>query len=892
MFGTVLVPWLLLGLASVDAPPANGEAHAIDVPGGIAAVAEAAGLSPDIAPPRLIVALTRLLHARGEQPVKAQQTTQEKERQEALARVGKHLDAMVAAPSVAVDRVPSPIPAALWPLVAFDSDVPPSSLFLAIVRSRRASLLYHGLAALDEETLTYFTKKPDVMTRVARESAGAFAAFGRSLQVHGGQVVLPGGAAGVELWRSVLQNDPSDTDRLIVELLGRREGRLAFFFDTLAHLDSARLRLVLGDDAADMSARQRRFSQMFDAFTHAAPAWRVDAAPFERPAADPAHVLRTLALDADGSLAGPSQARFWSMLWQDESVPDEIERSADHAIDAAELVARVTQSEPAIARERLDTLHFVQRVFQGSSRATAAMVRAGRAFPRFPALLLTLERMGARDAAMFAAAADRAEAINDIENDEAQRLALAQFQGVLALLDRARFRGSLSSSASLSLTAALLDVPVARDAGYEGRVARWLEAHLLSKGDADGNAEERIQRFLAGAPDPPVALQWEGHPYRVDVFGAELRRLQEIRRRQMSTTMDAALDAVRRASSTGEHGRDLRRTADRAVADAVLGLLYAVHAGDTSGPIRYAPDLARRHDFGQRRRTEAGRLRSAWSLPQEQQASVAPWHVSGSLLGLDIALSRLLIRRLSDEPPPQIPRLLGVERRTFAKTLALLNPRDMRDDDRDAIVAAIARGRARVAGLKAGSTMQSGGPAESRRDRPGLDAASSDFEAIARDAALSEWRRNELRWIQRHANGRLASFFSLGELYWLGGGTPPPHRDAWGLFAQPVAGCLCLRLLPPAPWEEAAGTGTLATRLPDLTLRIAELLGGLKLPAALARDAMSYAMEDFLMLAQPAHADDWHALVHQASTLERERLEDYISALTATGPLLSSDQGR
>jgi hypothetical protein len=161
-----------------------------------------------------------------------------------------------------------------------------------------------------------------------------------------------------------------------------------------------------------------------------------------------------------------------------------------------------------------------------------------------------------------------------------------------------------------------------------------------------------------------------------------------------------------------------------------------------------------------------------------------------------------------------------------------------------------------------------------------------------RDAALSAWRRAELRWIVAHAPERTARFFSLGELYWLGGGAPLQRPHAWGIFALSDAGCLCLRFPAPAPWEDAlglSGAGTLATRVPDLALRIAELLSELRLPSILARDTLAYATEEFLTLAQPAHPDDWTAMMDQAKALGRERVEDYISALTAAGPLVPGD---
>jgi hypothetical protein len=884
MFVAILIlGWSSVGFAS---PAARAEEYTIAVPGGIGALARAAGLAADVTPPRLIVELARLLHGRTEHDLKPQRTTQEKETLETLSRVRAHLASVTAAAQPAVDRVPSPIAVGLWPRVAFASDTPPHNLFAAIVGDRRASLLYHGLAALDDETLTYFNGRPELLARVVRECPGAFAAFGRSLQVRDQRLMFPGGPGTFELWRAVLDSDPTDTDRSILELLGRRDGRFAFFLDTLAHLDPARLRFALGGGTGDGSTRQRQFKALMDAFSNAAPGWRVEAAPFERPAADPAIVLRSLSVAADGSLSGPAGARFWSLLWEDDAVED-LERSTDaDRVDAASIVSRVSQDEPAIARDRLEGLQFVQRLFSDRTTGSTQALRAARAFSRLPALLLTLERIGVRDAATLVAAADRAGTINGIEDESAQRLALAQFQGSLSLVERAQFSGSLTPVEARALVSALIQIPVSSDGGYEGRVGAWIEERLLNAqgligpgapGGTDAGVEDRILQLLAGPSSHGLPLRWEDHLYRVDLGAAELRRLRSIRQRQTSTSVDAALEAVRRALASSARGHDLRarqRAADTAVADAVLGLVYAVHGGDPGGPIRYAPDLARRHDFGQRRRTVTGRLRAAWSLPQEQQGSVVPWHVSGALLALDIGLSRLTLRRMSDEPPLQVPRLHGAERRTFIRTVAMLNPRDMLDPDRDAIVAALARGRARVS---------------CRGDACVAPTDGSTIDAIARAAGLSEWRRAELRWIRAHRPEQAERFFSLSELYWLGGGANLQRPDAWGVFALPAVGCLCLRFPGPGAWEETmglSGTGIMSTRVPDLALRLAEWLAELQLPALLGRDTLAFAIDDFLTMAQPAHPDDWTALVDQAKALDRERVEDYISALAATGPLV------
>ncbi len=92
-------------------------------------------------------------------------------------------------------------------------------------------------------------------------------------------------------------------------------------------------------------------------------------------------------------------------------------------------------------------------------------------------------------------------------------------------------------------------------------------------------------------------------------------------------------------------------------------------------------------------------MRQAWALPKQEIIARAPWHISGSLLGLEVALSSLGLRRVNTERVVDPPTLSANERDAFAVSVALLDPFALRDEDRDAIADAVARGRARVASL-------------------------------------------------------------------------------------------------------------------------------------------------------------------------------------------------
>jgi hypothetical protein len=139
-----------------------------------------------------------------------------------------------------------------------------------------------------------------------------------------------------------------------------------------------------------------------------------------------------------------------------------------------------------------------------------------------------------------------------------------------------------------------------------------------------------------------------------------------------------------------------------------------------------------------------------------------------------------------------------------------------------------------------------------------------------------------------HETDRVASMFSLVEALALGGGLAPDlHR--WGMSMITAEGCPCSRLMPPGRWLTLLGRpplGLTATAVADLHLYTAMMLRELRLPAALAKVVLSAATQDFIDEVKPSDDSDWLTLVRFARTATRERIEDYISAATAAGPLL------
>jgi len=270
-------------------------------------------------------------------------------------------------------------------------------------------------------------------------------------------------------------------------------------------------------------------------------------------------------------------------------------------------------------------------------------------------------------------------------------------------------------------------------------------------------------------------------------------------------------------------------------------------------------------------------------VPRPEVTPGVPWHINGSLLGLDIALAPLALRRLNFERVLEAPKLTSNERDSFALSVSLLNPFQLRDVDRDAISDAVGRGRRRVAGLR---TVNATGATAT--------AAETAFDKVADEIAMEGWRRRAVRWMLKNEGDRIPTMFSATELLVLGGGKPADF-NAWGMAMVTAQGCACSRLTPPGSWLTLLGRpplGLTASSVADMNLHIAIMLRDLRLPAAIAKVVLAGAMQDFIDEVKPTDDSDWLTLARAARTFTRERIEDYVSAATAGGPLMPDQGGR
>jgi len=204
----------------------------------IAAVARLVELDPSRDRARFMSELTRLLYEQF--PPRAPAL--------ALLRNGKPAPALS---QPGLPRVPVPLTAASWSRAIFRRPIDADQLVAAIISDRRASLMCHTLAALDDETLEFLSQHLDVLTRLYEGSAASFAAFGASLHIRDGRVAPPGGDTAIPLWEGALGERVDAPDRFVTALFGVHGGRLAYLYDTIAQLEAPNAAFALGLWIAD-----------------------------------------------------------------------------------------------------------------------------------------------------------------------------------------------------------------------------------------------------------------------------------------------------------------------------------------------------------------------------------------------------------------------------------------------------------------------------------------------------------------------------------------------------------------------------------------------------------------------------------------------------------------
>jgi len=806
--------WLAAAPAARAVEDRPGTLVEIAVPGGVDALAAAAGLP--VPAPRATVALEviRRLHAVVDGDPAAATRRQ---------AVTAALTQPAAQPGAAAGQtIPLPFDEGIWTRVIFARKVTPAGLPAAILTTPRGAWFYYGAIGLDDETRAWFRERPHRLLRIGAQ-VGAFAAFGPSLHVRDGRIASPGGPAADPLWQALVGATPADAEAFVDKVLEARAGRIAWLYDTVSRLDAgAQRHLLEGDTALD------RLRRLADVFARVNPEWRIEDRPLWRPLVDPAALLLELEARADGSPILPDAAAWNGTLGRPVQV------------DSPWVVDRVFAGDLSGARDRFDLVLFAMRWTRDGREPAAA--GALDLFVEAPALALTLERIGVHDNAV----ATRLHALLQRPTIREDPLGMRLLQASLALIERSTLAGSIDASVAGALLTALSE-RIESDGPGRG-VSTWLTssvapaiARLVPTADFD----QKLMAALSGpSPAEPVRIEWEGQRYVVDRVAATRARLERIHEAQGRPSVNAAL-------------------ADpAALGDALVALIYA-SALPATDPELLASKAEARHDFGPMRGAGSNDRR-AWRLAESTSSAGSPWHLAGSLLGLDVALAVPALRRVSDDPPA--PTLPAADRVAFARTVALLPVPT--DASRDTVLRLVAAGRARLAAVAS------------------ADAARAAAEA----AGLGPWRREALAWAATHDAASLPTALSLTELAWAGDPQPADRAalDAWGTARLAPSGELATRAPRRRGWEAAVAHDAragLATSIADLNLRVAAFLAARRLPAAIAPDLLSAATLDLVDRVAAPRADDWRAVVTGIRALADGRLEDDVAALTADGPL-------
>jgi len=854
-------------------------------------------------------------------------------------------EALTLTPEITV--MPSPLPLDAWTAVIFQRVIPPRALFSAIARDRRAALLFVGLKAMTPATRGYLAKDRDLLRRLY-EDGTAVGAFGEILQIDtAGKLVLPGGPNATPLWQGLVGEPLEQVAPFARAIFSRDNGRLAFFVSTLAHLDEPHRNFALGMSIADQGIRLDRFRALYRTFVDIDSNWSVATLPFVRPLYDPATLLSLVRVDAAGAPARPNFRRLWDKALDGIDLPSpsatEVGNTADDGrVDAAWLAEHTRRDFFDDRRVLTERVAFGQRVF--STAADGEMedvLTALRAFGRFPALMLAIERIGVRNPAVFALVARRAREMEDITEPVLAVPVFGQFQGAIALLERVARTGAIDTPAREALVRSLTALPIL-EGHYNGAFAGWLSTELLPAFGPQTGAERPLESaLLRGLAERGEAkpFEWEGSSYVTDLMSRSLRELEAIRAKQGGNHLDdvvalwtatraleqpnLTVDVIEQGTASlqaaGAHLQplrpwpdvddelvDVKRTLERAVRDLsritkpkdaekaarivrpVTQLVDALLA-ETVVALAYAPWLGDSSDIRGPQADISHRHSFGLRSTNGAVAERRPWQrttpdgsraVSSGFIGSLLALDLVMA--------PKLLRRLATD---AVPSAPRLNP-----NDRMALTEALALLNPRELN---NSDLQAVGQAVAKgRALVQSTKDSAALDVLAGRASVSGHRRQALSWAIQHEPGNVARLFSMSELLALGLADNGPALDPWGTTGEPTSGCFCLRFPSRSAWDMLAGRkgrGFLATAMPDVTLRSLEHLATLDVPAALAPGVVAMATQSFIDTAPALYDDDWVGLVGHSHGLTRESVEDYVAALVADGPVrpvTSGDAGR
>lgn len=858
---SALVIALLLHIA-----PAAAGFDRLDVPGGTSAIRRVTGLPDGVSDSMLLVEAARAWYgARGSisKPADPQARL--------IEHVNTSSEPMAPGPALPLTRE-------IWARLL---GVKEPALARAVVSSRNAMLLYHGLMGMDDSTLAWIAGERGLLGDLL-ENPESFAFAAPAVRVRDGAVVVPGGSGARLAWESLLDAHAAEPAAFIRALMGRAHGRLAWLYSVLAELDEPRLRFALGD-GSDLRALARAAST-------ASPEWDVAERPFWRAPFDLAAVLGTIDLASDGAPRGSEE--FWREVFRTNDLEDWGGKPGRPLTSGA--LVSLLFADPYFARYRYDVFSLGQRLL-GTERNEAEAGLALRGARRHPAISAMVDRLGIRESALHLAL-HRSAARIALRDQVGSHGELGAWQGALAMIERAALTGGLDRASTERFLRELAALP-ADD--VIPAIARWLMTSFVSslsgRPGASSQTEALVLQTMSGVLTPTGSRRrspftWEDLQYVYAGPDAIWRRMEDARAAQGGATLDdarlawevgeggaqraeverlvarlRALDAppalARSARRIGEalassNAAGIRREAADAAAEIVGAVLpviaYVPHLAVTETPALGA-DVAARHMFAPAGAGEPTRRTVPWRIAKADATS--GWHLEGSLLLLDVALATWYLRP-GLEPPSQVPMLDELDVASLGQVAAIARatgPAAMLLED---ALQAVARGRQLAAAATPealDSSLRAAGMTPWRIRELSLDAAGADTAARLRIAEA---------WRLGGAPGRLISRLSL---------------DGCACFGEPPVSTVVV--------EGRRSGGMVGAASVDVQLRVAGFLRDRGLPLDLFGDVLAGALAEVFATARAARPDDLQAVAAAAAGLEDERLEEHVLALVADGTL-------
>ena len=328
-----------------------------------------------------------------------------------------------------------------------------------------------------------------------------------------------------------------------------------------------------------------------------------------------------------------------------------------------------------------------------------------------------------------------------------------------------------------------------------------------------------------------------------------------------------ALQKIRAEKDVPKAARERRailKMMDDVAGEMLPSFAYALAVSPSALAPRTFADSARLHALFSREDT--GRWRSyAWEPGEIMNRQAGGTAIRGSLLGLDLARSQDLLARA---------RGVVVRQGTAGGALHEMTQRIVVDRvavhartswvaDAAAVTAALARGRARLTALKAST--------------PSATAFSEEMTT----AGFSQSRQNQMRWaLDRGDRADVDAMVSVSDIYNLGSTDGLPA--GWAQAGRLIDGCWCVRGVDRGPVERFRGYSVayVAVMVSDLPLRLAEVLGEMRIPADVIEPMLMFGIQDVIDQASQFVADDWEPLTW-SGRLTPARVEDYLQALVS-----------